>query len=95
MGKVYRSLGNLGNHNRISDNGEIVDDSYHSRGAELDALEADMGMETEAGVPSYLQPDKEPDMDELNLPSAPTGQAAGRTNHQVSPNSRVLLLIHL
>ncbi|XP_022150683.1 vacuolar protein sorting-associated protein 60.2 [Momordica charantia] len=54
---------------------------------ELDALEADMGFETEAdGVPSYLQPDKEPDLDgELNLPSAPTGHAAvppGRTNAQ-------------
>ncbi|KAG6758644.1 hypothetical protein POTOM_039003 [Populus tomentosa] len=45
---------------------------------ELDALEADMGMETESdGVPSYLQPDKESDLDaELNLPSAPTGQGA-------------------
>lgn len=57
-------------------------------GAELDALEADMGMETEAdGVPSYLQPDKEPDLDaELNLPSAPSGQAvpAGRSNAQVN-----------
>jgi charged multivesicular body protein 5 len=56
--------------------------------AELDALEADMGMETEAdGVPSYLQPDREPDLDdELNLPSAPIGQAAvpgGRSNAQV------------
>lgn len=41
---------------------------------ELDALEADMGMEDEAGVPSYLQPDKEPDLDaELNLPAAPMG----------------------
>ncbi|KAJ6720086.1 CHARGED MULTIVESICULAR BODY PROTEIN 5-LIKE [Salix viminalis] len=42
---------------------------------ELDALEADMGMETESdGVPSYLQPDKESDLDaELNLPSAPNG----------------------
>ncbi|XP_057978899.1 vacuolar protein sorting-associated protein 60.1 [Malania oleifera] len=54
---------------------------------ELDALEADMGMETEAdGVPSYLQPDKESDLDsELNLPSAPTGHAAappGRSNAQ-------------
>ncbi|XP_062091724.1 vacuolar protein sorting-associated protein 60.1-like [Humulus lupulus] len=51
---------------------------------ELDALEADMGMETEAdGVPSYLQPDKESDLDaELNLPSAPMGYAAtaGRSN---------------
>ncbi|KAL3523676.1 hypothetical protein ACH5RR_016510 [Cinchona calisaya] len=44
---------------------------------ELDALEADMGMETEGdGVPAYLQPDKEPDLEaELNLPSAPTGHA--------------------
>uniref|UniRef100_A0A2P2JZU3 Charged multivesicular body protein 5-like n=1 Tax=Rhizophora mucronata TaxID=61149 RepID=A0A2P2JZU3_RHIMU len=49
---------------------------------ELDALETDMGMETEAdGMPSYLQPDREPDLDsELNLPSAPTGQPASRTN---------------
>ncbi|KAF4401216.1 vacuolar protein sorting-associated protein 60.2 [Cannabis sativa] len=48
---------------------------------ELDALEADMGMETESdGVPSYLQPDKESDLDaELNLPSAPMGYA-GRSN---------------
>ncbi|GMN60996.1 hypothetical protein TIFTF001_030082 [Ficus carica] len=46
---------------------------------ELDALEADMGTETEAdGVPSYLQPDLDA---ELNLPSAPTGNAApGRSN---------------
>ncbi|XP_059665877.1 vacuolar protein sorting-associated protein 60.2-like [Cornus florida] len=54
---------------------------------ELDALEADMGMETEGdGVPSYLQPDKESDLEsELNLPSAPTGHAAvppGRANTQ-------------
>ncbi|KAK6933604.1 Snf7 family [Dillenia turbinata] len=36
---------------------------------ELDALEADMGMETESdGVPPYRQPDKEPDLDaELNF----------------------------
>lgn len=54
--------------------------------AELDALEADMGMESEVGVPSYLQPDKESDLEELNLPSAPTGHAApaGRTNAQVN-----------
>ena len=47
---------------------------YH---AELDALEADMGMETESdGVPAYLQPDKEPNLEEeLNLPPAPTGHA--------------------
>ncbi|KAJ4826842.1 hypothetical protein Tsubulata_023662 [Turnera subulata] len=44
---------------------------------ELDALEADMGFETESDVPSYLQPDKEPDLEsELNLPTAPTGHAA-------------------
>ncbi|RWR85256.1 vacuolar protein sorting-associated protein 60.2 [Cinnamomum micranthum f. kanehirae] len=42
---------------------------------ELDALEADMGMETESdSVPAYLQPEKEPDLDaELNFPSAPSG----------------------
>ncbi|KAL8193093.1 hypothetical protein R6Q57_026997 [Mikania cordata] len=54
--------------------------------AELDALEADMGQETEgAGVPSYLQPDAEPDLsEELNLPSAPSGHAvpSGRVNNQ-------------
>ncbi|KAK1409714.1 hypothetical protein QVD17_36243 [Tagetes erecta] len=53
---------------------------------ELDALEADMGHETEgAGVPSYLQPDNEPDLnEELNLPSAPSGHAvpSGRVNNQ-------------
>ncbi|XP_042054037.1 vacuolar protein sorting-associated protein 60.1-like [Salvia splendens] len=54
---------------------------------ELDALEADMGFETESdGVPSYLQPDKDSDLDsELNLPSAPSGHAAnpaGRANMQ-------------
>ncbi|KAJ6800438.1 charged multivesicular body protein 5-like isoform X2 [Iris pallida] len=52
---------------------------------ELDALEADMGLETESdSVPSYLQPDKESDLDaELNLPAAPIGNApAGRQNAQ-------------
>ncbi|KAL6989191.1 hypothetical protein U1Q18_014944 [Sarracenia purpurea var. burkii] len=54
---------------------------------ELDALEADMGLEIEGdGVPAYLQPDKEPDLEaELNLPSAPSGQAAvpaGRAKNQ-------------
>ncbi|KAL6125493.1 hypothetical protein ACLB2K_073550 [Fragaria x ananassa] len=54
---------------------------------ELDALEADMGMEIKSdGVPSYLEPDQESDIDgELNLPSAPIGHAAvpaGRTNGQ-------------
>ncbi|GAB2293442.1 hypothetical protein Dimus_027641 [Dionaea muscipula] len=52
---------------------------------ELDALEMDMESENQ-GLPSYLQPDKEHDLDaELNLPSAPTGTAAvpgGRTNAQ-------------
>lgn len=44
---------------------------------ELDALEADMGTETESsGVPSYLQPDKEPELDaELSLPPVPSGQS--------------------
>ncbi|KAL8253416.1 hypothetical protein R6Q59_037109 [Mikania micrantha] len=54
---------------------------------ELDALEADMGLETEGeGVPSYLQPDSEPDYnDELNLPSAPNGHAvpARKANNHV------------
>ncbi|KAL7596573.1 hypothetical protein Lser_V15G28227 [Lactuca serriola] len=44
---------------------------------ELDALEADMGQETEGeGVPSYTQPDNEPDLNkELNMPLAPSGHA--------------------
>ena len=44
---------------------------------ELDALEADMGTETETSeIPSYLQPDKEPEHDtELNLPPVPAGHA--------------------
>ncbi|KAF5805958.1 putative Snf7 family protein [Helianthus annuus] len=54
---------------------------------ELDALEADMSLETEGeGVPSYLQPDNEPDYsDELNLPSAPIGHSipARKVNNQV------------
>ncbi|KFK38454.1 hypothetical protein AALP_AA3G115500 [Arabis alpina] len=47
---------------------------------ELDALEYDMGNETEVdGMPSYLQPDKETDFDsELNLPPVPTGGNSGR-----------------
>jgi charged multivesicular body protein 5 len=46
---------------------------------ELDALEADMDFESNS-VPSYLQPDKESDLDsELNLPAAPSG-------HAVAPN---------
>jgi len=55
--------------------------------AELDALELDMGSESQ-GVPSYLQPDKEPDIEEeLNLPSTPTGPAVvppGRASVQVN-----------
>ncbi|GFY84653.1 hypothetical protein Acr_03g0014270 [Actinidia rufa] len=40
-------------------------------------LESDMGLETEDGMPAYLQPDKESGLDAgLNLPSAPTGHAA-------------------
>lgn len=48
---------------------------------ELDALEADMGTETESdSVPSYLQPDLDA---ELNLPAAPTGNAVpSRPNPQ-------------
>lgn len=57
---------------------------------ELDALELDMESESQ-GVPSYLQPDKEPDMEEeLNLPSAPTGPAVvppGTANVQVNIES--------
>lgn len=46
---------------------------------ELEALEEDMGTETESsGVPSYLQPEKEPEGDtEFDLPSAPSGQPTG------------------
>lgn len=45
---------------------------------ELDALEADMGLEAEPdGMPSYLQDDKEPEVDaDINLPAAPSGHAA-------------------
>ncbi|KAI3735825.1 hypothetical protein L6452_15345 [Arctium lappa] len=47
----------------------------------LDALEADMGMETKGeGLPSYLQHDNEPE--EINFPSAPSGHAS-RVNNQV------------
>ena len=63
---------------------------YRFVNSELDALEADMGNETEAdGVPSYLQPDKEPDLnDELNLPSAPMG-------HTGAPPGRAQVSFHL
>lgn len=48
-----------------------------------------MGNETEAdGVPSYLQPDLDA---ELNLPSAPIGQTAappGRSNVKVNLSSQ-------
>lgn len=58
-------------------------------GTELDALEADMGTETESeGMPSYLMPDKEPEMDsDLNLPAAPSGHAASS-----QPNPQVCIL---
>ncbi|PKA51690.1 Vacuolar protein sorting-associated protein 32 like 2 [Apostasia shenzhenica] len=51
---------------------------------ELDALEADMGTEALSdAVPSYLQPDKEPDLDaELNLPAIPTTHAVRPSNRQ-------------
>lgn len=53
-----------------------------------------MGMESEStGVPSYLQPDKEPDLDaELNLPSAPIGHGEVPPSRQ---NARVILVLHL
>lgn len=47
--------------------------------SELDALEEDMGTEADS-VPSYLQPDKEPEDAELNLPTAPIGQASAAPN---------------
>jgi charged multivesicular body protein 5 len=51
--------------------------------AELDALEADMDFESNS-VPSYLQPDKESDLDsELNLPAAPSGHAVPPNRQQV------------
>jgi charged multivesicular body protein 5 len=51
--------------------------------AELDALEADMDFESNS-VPSYLQPDKESDLDsELNLPAAPSGHAVTPNRQQV------------
>ncbi|XP_076902656.1 vacuolar protein sorting-associated protein 60.2-like [Bidens hawaiensis] len=64
----------------------MPDDIDEDLMGELDALEADMGLETEGeGVPSYLQPDNEPDYEELNLPSAPTGHAipARKVNNHV------------
>ncbi|XP_077239790.1 vacuolar protein sorting-associated protein 60.1-like [Tasmannia lanceolata] len=51
---------------------------------ELDALEADMGTETEHdGMPSYLQPDLEAELNLPSAPSAPSGNVAmppGRYN---------------
>lgn len=46
-------------------------------------------MDTEGeGVPSYLQPDKEPDLDaELSLPSAPTGHGPMPAGNQVKSNA--------
>lgn len=54
---------------------------------ELDALEADMGTEAESdSVPSYLQPDKESDLDaDHDLPSAPTAvRTSNRQNVQAN-----------
>ena len=55
---------------------------------EIDALEADIGRETECeDVPSYLQSNNEPDLNEqFNLPSAPSGYAVptGRVNNEVT-----------
>ncbi|KAL5994909.1 hypothetical protein ACLOJK_024966 [Asimina triloba] len=58
---------------------------------ELDALEADMGTETESeGMPAYLQPDKEPDLDaELHLPSAPSGHAAAPNRQNAQPEDEL------
>ncbi|CAI9277840.1 unnamed protein product [Lactuca saligna] len=54
-----------------------------------DDLMGNIGQETEGeGVPSYHQPDNEPDLNEqLNLPSAPSGYAvpARRVNNQEDP----------
>ncbi|XP_023745777.2 vacuolar protein sorting-associated protein 60.2 [Lactuca sativa] len=54
---------------------------------EIDALEADIGRETECeDVPSYLQSNNEPDLNEqFNLPSAPSGYAVptGRVNNEL------------
>ena len=46
--------------------------------AELDALEADMGGESEeTGMPSYLQEDAAPESEtDLHLPAAPQGHQA-------------------
>lgn len=43
-------------------------------GTELDALEADMGLEAEPdGMPSYLQDDKDSELEsDINLPAAPS-----------------------
>lgn len=45
---------------------------------ELDALEADMGTETESSqMPSYLQPDKEPEFD-TEFPAVPSAHTTGQ-----------------
>ena len=60
---------------------DILSSFFALKIAELDALEADMEFES-AAVPSYLQPDEEPD---LNLPAAPSYPTAVPVNrHQVS-----------
>lgn len=60
---------------------------------ELESLEADMGLETESDVPSYLLPDKEPELDsDMQLPAAPSGQAASaQANPQVSLRTQLQL----
>ncbi|GJV96809.1 vacuolar protein sorting-associated protein 60.2 [Tanacetum coccineum] len=79
--KNYQHLPNPTNwHNDIEEE-DLIWRFY----AELDALEADMGFEMDGeGVPLYLQPDNEPDYEEVNLPSAPSGHAvpARRVNNQ-------------
>lgn len=54
-------------------------------------------MENEAGegVPSYLQPDAEPDLDELNLPSAPSGHTAVPANRHTGQVNSSLDQINL
>lgn len=49
---------------------------FWNKNTELDALEADMESEAD-GMPTYLQPKKEPNVEvELDLPAAPSGHAA-------------------
>lgn len=66
--------------------------------AELDALEADLGAESEEATPSYLLPDTAAPSDlsaelaDLHLPSAPTGTAAElQANPRAQPVSEALI----